>query len=163
MKKFALSAVTLATGLALTACGSSTVDSEEVSPTTSTQASSSSTTTATETSTATESESETTRSSSSRPAPAPGEDQPAQEVDAVPTQAPVFSTEEESFLESLSNQGISVQGVEAQLTGTGFSVCDGNTITRDAVAGQLIEQRRTELPVDAISKLIDDSAREHLC
>lgn len=162
--KHVLAAAAVAAGLVLTACGSSTVDSSEV---TSTQASTSAsaaseTTTATESETAT-STTTTTSSSKAAPAPAPGADQPAQEVDSVPSQAPAFSPEEEAYLEALRNQGISVQGVEAQLTGTGLSVCEGTTITRDAVAGQLIEQRRTELSVDAVSKLIDDSAHEHLC
>lgn len=130
-----------------------------------TEATASSTTPAeaTEATTTTATTSTTTSAAPQASAPAPGEDAPAQEVESVPEQALAFTPEEDAYLEALRNQGINLQGVEAQLTATGVSVCDGSTITRDAVAGQLIEQRRTELAPDAVSKLIDDSAHEHLC
>ncbi|EEI18105.1 DUF732 domain-containing protein [Corynebacterium lipophiloflavum] len=155
-----LAAAAIAAACALTACGSSTVDSSEV-----TEATASSTTPAeaTEATTTTATTSTTTSAAPQASAPAPGEDAPAQEVESVPEQALAFTPEEDAYLEALRNQGINVQGVEAQLTATGVSVCDGSTITRDAVAGQLIEQRRTELAPDAVSTLIDDSAHEHLC
>ncbi|MBA4505135.1 hypothetical protein M3A89_07610 [Corynebacterium sanguinis] len=156
-----LAAAAIAAGCALTACGSSTVDSSEV---TSAQTSSSMPATTTESTETTATTSTTTTSAAPRPAaPAPGADAPAQEVESVPEQGPAFTPEEDAYLEALRNQGINVQGVEAQLTATGVSVCDGSTIIRDAVAGQLIEQRRTELAPDAVSTLIDDSAHEHLC
>ena len=158
--KHLLAAAAIAAACALTACGSSTVDSSEV-----TEATASSTTPAeaTEATTTTATTSTTTSAAPQASAPAPGEDAPAQEVESVPEQALAFTPEEDAYLEALRNQGINLQGVEAQLTATGVSVCDGSTITRDAVAGQLIEQRRTELAPDAVSKLIDDSAHEHLC
>ncbi|WP_165165061.1 hypothetical protein [Corynebacterium qintianiae] len=159
--KRSLAALSVAAGLALSACGSSTVDSSEV---TSTEASTS-TTAETETTTAS-AETPATTTSSRKPTPAPAgsaADQPAQEVESVPSQASAYSPEEDAYLEALRNEGINVHGVEDQLTGTGFSVCQGSSITRDAVAGQLIEQRRTELDVNAVAKLIDDTAHEHLC
>lgn len=81
----------------------------------------------------------------------------------MPATAAAYSEEETAYLEALRNGGINVHGVEDQLTGTGFNVCEGATITRDAVAGQLVEQRRTDLDPTAAAKLIDDTAHAHLC
>lgn len=160
MNRTAAAAVlTIAVGFGVAACGSSTVDSSEVATTTeATREQPASSTPATSAVTSTQA------SSSTAPAPAPaGGDQPAQEVESVPTQQHVNTPEEEAYLKALSEKGINVNGVEDQLTATALSLCEGTTITRDAVAGQLIEQRRTELAPEAISQLIDDSAREHIC
>ncbi|AWB84844.1 hypothetical protein [Corynebacterium liangguodongii] len=150
----------------LTACGSSTVESSEVAGTTASASPSAETpapaSTGASSSTAPSSSTSSSPRSSAAPAPA-GADQPAQEVDSVPEQASAYTPEEQAYLEALRNNGINVDGVEDQLTGTGFSVCEGNTITRDAVSGQLVEQRRTDQAFDALNKLIDDSAHEHLC
>ena len=36
-------------------------------------------------------------------------------------------------------------------------------ITRDAVAGQLVEQEQTKLDADKVAELIDASANDHIC
>lgn len=157
----AAAATIAAAGLAVSACGSSTVDSSEV---TSTQTSTSTVSTGSAESSASSSAatSSQTTARSSEPAGAPA-DQPAKEVDSMPAPAAAYSEEETAYLEALRNGGINVHGVEDQLTGTGFNVCEGATITRDAVAGQLVEQRRTDLDPTAAAKLIDDTAHAHLC
>ena len=135
--------------LTLTACGGATVESEDVTATESTPASAASTSV---------SEVAATQTSTSN-----GSDGPVQEVDTVPPQSVAFSPEEQAFLDHLRENGVHVDGVEDQLTATGFTVCSDDLITRDAVAGQLVEQRRTDMDAGAVATLISDSARANLC
>lgn len=153
MRKLALCLTTI-TCTALTACGGATVDSDDVE--------------VTETATSTTAETSTTASAETSAAPASSAsngagDEPAREVDSVPHQAPAYSPEEQAFLDHLSQNGVNVDGLEDQLTATGFTVCDNDTITRDAVAGQLVEQRRTDMDAAAVATLIGDTARANLC
>lgn len=90
-------------------------------------------------------------------------DDRAQEVDSIPVQEPHYSAEEQAFLTELKESGLNIKGIEDQLTATGMSVCSDESITRDAVAGQLVEQRRTDMDPDALGQLLTDSARAHLC
>ena len=162
MRKVALCLATAASAAALTACGGATVDSDEVTETptvtsevTETESSSSSSATPSST-TATARE----RSSSIGNGP---EDQPAREVTDVPQQASAFSPQEEAYLAQLRESGVNVDGIEDQLTATGATVCADNLITRDAVAGQLVEQRRTDMDAAGVAALISDTARANLC
>ncbi len=162
MRKLALCFATAASAAALTACGGATVDSDEVTETptvtsevTETESSSSSSATpSSATTTARE------RSSSIGNGP---EDQPAREVTDVPQQASAFSPQEEAYLAQLRESGVNVDGIEDQLTATGATVCADNLITRDAVAGQLVEQRRTDMDAAGVAALISDTARANLC
>ena len=159
MRKLALCLTTI-TCTALTACGGATVDSDDVEVTETTEV--------TETATSTTAETSTTASAETSAAPASSAsngagDEPAREVDSVPHQAPAYSPEEQAFLDHLSQNGVNVDGLEDQLTATGFTVCDNDTITRDAVAGQLVEQRRTDMGAAAVATLIGDTARANLC
>ena len=159
MRKLALCLTTI-TCTALTACGGATVDSDDVEVTETTEV--------TETATSTTAETSTTASAETSAAPASSAsngagDEPAREVDSVPHQAPAYSPEEQAFLDHLSQNGVNVDGLEDQLTATGFTVCDNDTITRDAVAGQLVEQRRTDMDAAAVATLIGDTARANLC
>ena len=156
MRKIALCVATLATASAVAACGGATVDSDDV----------------TETPTVTEEVTETassTSSVSSSPAPRSSSvgngpvDQPAREVTEVSPQASAFSPEEEAYLATLRESGVNVDGIEDQLTATGATVCADNLITRDAVAGQLVEQRRTDMDAAGVAALISDTARANLC
>ena len=56
-----------------------------------------------------------------------------------------------------------IEGTEDQLLATAGTLCGGETITRDAVAGQLIEQQRTSLDYEQLIKLIDDAAHANRC
>lgn len=163
MRAFRLTTLTLTLTLALplAACGGSATVSktdETVTPTapvTSTESSAASSVT------------ETARATSTvNPAPAQSAgpvDKPASAIETLPQQASHFSAEEQAYLDYLSENGLNVAGVEDQLTATGLNVCADDLITRDAVAGQLVEQRRTDMAPDALGQLIVDAARANLC
>lgn len=155
--KAALCLTTLA--CTLTACsGSTTVEGDDVTPAESVTS---------ETSAAKDAGSEASTSESTRssalPANTAPRDQPAQEVTVAPEQSSGFSPEEEAYLQQLSERGLNIEGVEDQLTATGRTVCADDTVTRDAVAGQLVEQRRTDMDPAALGTLIADTARANLC
>lgn len=169
MRAFRLTTLTctLILALPLAACGGSATVSktdETVTPTASaTSAATSATDTATGTATAT-----ATSPSASAGNPAPAQsagpvDKPASAIETLPEQASHFSAEEQAYLDYLSENGLNVAGVEDQLTATGLNVCADDLITRDAVAGQLVEQRRTDMAPDALGQLIVDAARANLC
>lgn len=143
----------------LTACsGSTTVEGDDVTPAESVTS---------ETSAAKDAGSEASTSENTRssalPANTAPRDQPAQEVTVAPEQSSGFSPEEETYLQQLSERGLNIEGVEDQLTATGRTVCADDTVTRDAVAGQLVEQRRTDMDPAALGTLIADTARANLC
>lgn len=158
MRKLALCLTTI-TCAALTACGGATVDSDDVEVT---ETSTATETTSAETSASESASGETSAAPRSSASNGAG-DEPAREVDSVPNQAPAHSPQEQAFLDHLSQNGVNVDGLEDQLTATGFTVCDNDTITRDAVAGQLVEQRRTDMDAAAVATLIGDTARANLC
>lgn len=160
MRKTAMTAVLAAVGLSLAACGGATVDSEDVTATPSTSAAAPSSSVE-ESQSATETESS---SAASAPAddPAAGEGA-ASEVENTPDAAPLRPEQDEAFLEALREGGVNVEGNEEQLVGTARTICGGSDITRDAVAGQLIEQQATQLEFDDLTKLIDSAARDNLC
>ena len=163
MRAFRLTTLTctLILALPLAACGGSATVSktdETVTPTapvTSTESSAASSVT------------ETARATSTvNPAPAQSAgpvDKPASAIETLPEQASHFSPEEQAYLDYLSENGLNFAGVEDQLTATGHNVCADDLITRDAVAGQLVEQRRTDMTPDALGQLIEDAARANLC
>jgi len=162
VRKVAFCFATAATAVAVAACGGATVDSDDVTdtPTVASEAE-------------TESETETTETTETSEAPSSSavvssqskrvDDQPAREVTDVPQQASAFSPQEEAYLATLRESGVNVDGIEDQLTATGATVCADNLITRDAVAGQLVEQRRTDMDAAGVAALISDSARANLC
>ena len=163
MRAFRLTTLTctLILALPLAACGGSATVSktdETVTPT--------APVTSTESSAAT-SVTETARATSTvNPAPAQSAgpvDKPASAIETLPEQASHFSPEEQAYLDYLSENGLNFAGVEDQLTATGHNVCADDLITRDAVAGQLVEQRRTDMTPDALGQLIEDAARANLC
>lgn len=159
MRKVAFCFATAATAVAVAACGGATVDSDDVTETPTvvsetTEAETSETTEASETT-----ETSAVVSSQSKRV----DDQPAREVTDVPQQASAFSPQEEAYLATLRESGVNVDGIEDQLTATGATVCADNLITRDAVAGQLVEQRRTDMDAAGVAALISDTARANLC
>ena len=145
----------------LAACsGSATVDGEDVTP----QETTSETVVASSSAEAPgEGNGASTSKRSSAPVNSGPRDQPAQEVTVAPEQTSGFTPEEETFLQQLSENGLNIEGVEDQLTATGRTVCSDDTVTRDAVAGQLVEQRRTDMDPGALGTLIADTARANLC
>lgn len=169
MRKFAFCLATFASAATLAACGGATVDSDDVTEsgaTSTTAAASRGATDATTTATATATTSASTatvteRSTSIREGS--NEDQPAREVDAPATMVPTYSPQEQAYLDHLKESGVNVDGIEDQLTATGATVCANDPITRDAVAGQLVEQRRTDMDASAVAALLSDTARANLC
>lgn len=153
MRKIAGCLATIASVAALAGCGGVTVDSDDVTETA----------TATSTSETTETASSTAAVERSSSASSGAADQPAREVTEVPQQASAFTPAEEAYLAGLRENGVNIDGVEDQLTATGATVCEDDLITRDAVAGQLVEQRRTDMDAAGVATLIDDTARANLC
>ncbi|MDN8606249.1 hypothetical protein Q0N48_09630 [Corynebacterium ureicelerivorans] len=153
MRKIAGCLATIASVAALAGCGGTTVDSDDVTETA----------TATSTSETTETASSSTAVERSSSASSGAADQPAREVTEVPQQARAFTPAEEAYLAGLRENGVNIDGVEDQLTATGATVCEDDLITRDAVAGQLVEQRRTDMDAAGVATLIDDTARANLC
>ena len=159
MRKVAFCFATAAAAVAVAACGGATVDSDDVTETPTVV----SETTEAETSETTE-VSETTETSAVVSSQSKRvDDQPAREVTDVPQQASAFSPQEEAYLATLRESGVNVDGIEDQLTATGATVCADSLITRDAVAGQLVEQRRTDMDAAGVAALISDTARANLC
>ncbi|OFT76731.1 hypothetical protein HMPREF3104_04585 [Corynebacterium sp. HMSC30G07] len=167
MRAFRLTTLTctLILALPLAACGGSATVSKTDAPATPTASATSAATSATDTATGTAT---ATSPSASAGNPAPAQsagpvDKPASAIESLPQQASHFSAEEQAYLDYLSENGLNVAGVEDQLTATGLNVCADDLITRDAVAGQLVEQRRTDMAPDALGQLIVDAARANLC
>lgn len=173
-----LIAATLIGTLSLTACGGATVEDTGATATSvapldraprSTEASS-------EQSSEKEAEDadESAAASSSRepgpdrPAAPQPQDQGAREVDEVPAQEAARSPQDVDYLGALTDQDIDVAGVEDQLIGTATVVCnpEGTGIdqaTVPAVAGQLVEQGRTDKSAEELTQLIVDNARQAYC
>mgnify|MGYP007104191362 CR=1 FL=1 len=165
MRKFAFCLATFASAATLAACGGATVDSDDVTEsgaTSTTAAASTGATDATATATTSASTATVTERSTSI-SEGSYEDQPAREVDAPATMVPTYSPQEQAYLDHLKESGVNVDGIEDQLTATGATVCANDPITRDAVAGQLVEQRRTDMDASAVAALLSDTARANLC
>ncbi|WCZ35412.1 MULTISPECIES: DUF732 domain-containing protein [Corynebacterium] len=165
MRKVAFCFATAAAAVAVAACGGATVDSDDVTdtPTVASEAETESETETTETAETTETSEAPSSSAVVSSQSKRVDDQPAREVTDVPQQASAFSPQEEAYLATLRESGINVDGIEDQLTATGATVCADNLITRDAVAGQLVEQRRTDMDAAGVAALISDTARANLC
>lgn len=157
----ALAVLAAASSLALAGCGGTTVESDDVTTT-------AAATTTTAATTVTSAASTVTSTSAAAPArnvedPALANEGPASEVTDAPAPVAARPEKDEAYLEALRTGGINVDGNEDQLIGTARTVCDGSVITRDAVAGQLIEQERTTLDQKDAAALIDRAANAHLC
>lgn len=165
MRKVAFCFATATAAVAVAACGGATVDSDDVTdtPTVASEAETESETETTETAETTETSSAPSSSAVVSSQSKRVDDQPAREVTDVPQQASAFSPQEEAYLATLRESGVNVDGIEDQLTATGATVCADNLITRDAVAGQLVEQRRTDMDAAGVAALISDTARANLC
>ena len=100
-------------------------------------------------------------SSSENSASKSQEDRGAREISEIPTAE--LPESEAKYLGRLKDAGVNVDGVEDQLLGAGKAACDENDVTLSAVAGQLVEQQRTTMGFEELSKLITDSARTGIC
>ena len=171
MRKLALVGAVLCLGLA--GCDSATVDSDSgndtsVAPLSREKTSEKSTTSSSESASSSASSSRKPSESKGSPEPTNGsrssnspEDRGAREISEIPSAQ--LPQEEAAYLDSLKDAGVKVDGVEDQLLGAGLGACGDNDITIPAVAGQLIEQQRSDMDYEELTKLLQDNARSALC
>ncbi|PFG27828.1 putative secreted protein [Corynebacterium renale] len=146
----------LACAALLTACGGeATVDNTDPTATVTplTRPSSGATGTATA----------TQRSEAARPTQSVGRDMPGREISEAP--ASPYSEQEQAYLDGLKDKGVKVDGVEGPLIGAAIDVCgeNGGGVVTNAIAGQLIEQNRTELTAADAAQLITEQAKKAYC
>lgn len=166
MRKITGGALVAAVAFGLVACGSgATVDNQKADQATvaplskATKASTSGTATATPTGTE-----QPSRAAGAPAAPAP-RDGAAQEITALPSQGAKRTDKQTKYLETLTKQGIKVEGVEDQLFGTAADVCTKgkDSVLPGVAAGQLVEQRRTEKKPDEVASIISQAAKDGFC
>lgn len=156
-------AVLLATGAVLSACGSATVDEGEATETSVAPLERSSAASG-ESSASKASESSATASGSAPAERAQGEepeDRGAREISEIPSPEPAQGPDQD-FLAAVAEKGVNVDGVEDQLVGAAQASCQGDAVTVPAVAGQLIEQGRTELSHEDVVQLLTEQGSK-LC
>lgn len=92
-----------------------------------------------------------------------GHDEAGREISAIPV--PAGPAEQDApYLEQVQASGINIDGVEDQLLGAASAACNSaDTVTVNAVAGQLIEQGRTTLPIEQVAAILADNARATYC
>ena len=155
-----------AASLGLAACGSATVDNdnEAEAPTSVAPLERGS-----ESESASASESESAESSTKDSAPAPAgdrapEDRGAEEISEIPSPEADASAGDADFLGAVGERDIDAAGVETQLVSAAQRVCvEEEPITLNAIAGQLIEQGRTELDYEELTRFLADEARSAYC
>lgn len=152
-------AVLLAAGTLLSACGSATVDEGDATETSVAPLERSSVASG-ESSASKASESSASSSAERTPGEEP-EDRGAREISEIPTPAPAQGPDQD-FLAAVAEKGVNIDGVEDQLVGAAQASCQGDAVTVPAVAGQLIEQGRTELSHEDVVQLITEQGNK-LC
>ncbi|MDU0479140.1 hypothetical protein QVA66_07790 [Staphylococcus chromogenes] len=171
MRKLSGSILLATAGLLLTACGGgATVDNQSATQATVAPLSKAAKPSGSEQTTASASKSpEATKEpskSDGAPAAAPApRDKAAQEISALPTSGPKRSASESKYLEALQKQGIKVEGIEDQMIGAANQACqkDRDNYLVGAIAGQLVEQKRTEKKAEEVADIITKSAKDGYC
>ncbi|WP_144412315.1 DUF732 domain-containing protein [Corynebacterium uterequi] len=162
-----MTAAGLGCAVALSACGGTTVTSDDVAASSATSQASATTTAKQDK----DKDKETTPSAAVAPAregEEPRRDEPAAEISSVPkgVGAPVVTETDRRYLDALHAGGVDTAGMEDVLIGAAGTVCAGDPVsaaTPAAVAGQLVEQGRTDKPVDEVTTLLQASARDTYC
>ena len=158
-------AVLLAAGALLSGCGSATVEEGEATDTSvaplerSSAASGGAAASSASASGASESSSSASRTEEEQDGEP--EDRGAREISEIPAPAPAQGPDQD-FLAAVAKAGVNVDGVEDQVVGAAQASCQGDAVTAPAVAGQLIEQGRTELSHEELVRLITEQGRK-LC
>ncbi len=156
-------AMLLAAGALLSGCGSATVEEGEATDTSVAPLERSSAASG-DSSASKASESSASASGSASAERTPGEepeDRGAREISEIPAPAPAQGPDQD-FLAAVAKAGVNVDGVEDQVVGAAQASCQGDAVTAPAVAGQLIEQGRTELSHEELVRLITEQGRK-LC
>ena len=152
-------AVLLAAGALLTGCGGSAIVDDSTATDTSVapleRSTAASASTASEESSA--GRSSEGASSSAAPSDEP-EDRGAREISEIPSPSSSGGPNQE-FLDAVTKGGVNTEGVEDQLVGAAQAACQGDGVTVPAVAGQLIEQGRSELSHEQLIQLITERGR----
>lgn len=165
----ALGALACATTL-LAACGQATVennDSTSIAPLTRSAAASESSSSAAASSKASGHSSEPSGSASAEANEPDNLDQ-GQQISAIPSASDNYTGKEKAFLDELTKAGIDVSGAEGQMIGAAGVACENLTeglapATIQAVAGQLIQQGRTNKPFEEVVSLIESTAKNAYC
>lgn len=169
-----MAAVMLTSATTLAACGGAAVDNSEqtsIPPLTRSQANtaaaSSSSSTSSASVSATVTATGTSASASAIDTAEPMLDQ-GQQISGIPATTDNFSAKERAFIDQLTQAGVDVTGVEAQMLGAAGIVCVGETeglgpATVQGLAGQLIEQGRTSLDHEHTIVAIETAARSAYC
>ena len=97
--------------------------------------------------------------------------QPSELSEDSPGPSTVMRTaQDDEYLQDLKNQGITVDGVEDSLIGTGKSLCQGKAETgrvdpvlARAVAGQLAQQGKASQDTKQTSTILTNTAVKHYC
>ncbi|MBZ8176642.1 hypothetical protein GSS88_02365 [Corynebacterium sp. 3HC-13] len=163
MRKLAVVALTFALAGGMAACGGeATVDNQgapstTVSPLTRDSSSSSSVS-------ATSSGTNTSRAQEPSTASG-GSDRGAREVERIPDDQS-RPQQEQKLLSTLKNEGVDVSTLEDTIVATAQTYCqDGeqsHTLIK-AIAGQLVEQHRTDKSVDEVAAMIEKAAKNAYC
>ena len=158
-----VAAALLAAGALLAGCGSATVDESEatetsVAPLERSASASSAAASGASSETSTSASENSSAGSSSRGTGDEPEDRGAREVSEIPAPAPDEGPNQD-FLAAVSQGGVNTDGVEDQLIGAAQASCQGDVVTVPAVAGQLIEQGRSELSHEQLTQLITEQGR----
>ena len=155
-------AVLLAAGALLTGCGSATVEEGEATETSVAPLERGS-----ESESASASESESVENSTKASAPAGDrapEDRGAEEISEIPSPEADSSAGDADFLGAAGERDIDTAGVEAQLVSAAQRVCvEEEPITLNAISVQLIEQGRTDLDYEELTRFLADEARSAYC
>lgn len=162
MRRVILSALAAGAATVLAACGSATVDNEgptSVAPLERESAEASTEESSSE-STSSEADSESSEGGSEQAA----QDRGAREVSAIPEPEEETDTPDAKFLGALSDAGLDTDGVEYQVISAAQGSCESESnVIVQAVAGQLIEQGRTDMPFEELTGLLEDQARTAYC
>ena len=155
----------------LTACGGVTVEGNSTSTDTTTSIARETATGEDAPGTEDAEGTETSTSTTSRGNQVQPQDRPAAEMTEPPATGVERTPEELDLLDGLREGGINVEGVEDQMIATAGTVCRSleegtNTVTADAIAGQLIVQNRVDVPEERageVSALIRETAERTYC
>lgn len=166
-----LLAALLIGALSLTACGDSTVDDNDSTPTSIAPLERGPKESAKRTEDSDGEEASASRGetpANPRPADPSPQDQGAREIDEIPEAEIARTPEDIHFLGELSDEGIDIEGVESQLIGTASIVCSDDAgefgrATVSAVAGQLVNQDRTDKSVEDVTAIIEAGAKNAYC
>ena len=96
------------------------------------------------------------------------QDREAREVSEVPSSGQQLSERDQNYLKELKDNSINVDGAEGSLIGTASGVCQSQDtknidVMTLAVAGQLVEQGRTQQKPEEVAAVLARAAKSAYC